>query len=419
MTRRRSSTKPAPYDDRQLSLLDLIGSGKLTSEQKESLMGMLATGSVPRTWRGQAIVPPGTLMDRAVSLFERTTDFPLELPAFMVLHAIAAHLLVRDITIMAAGTRFKPDLWTTLLAPSGAGKTKSASVLQQVMPLRLFPEATTAARFIDELAANNKTLWLQDEWAQLLKRMENQSYAEELRDYILRLHDNKPLTRRTAKNTIEVEDPALVILGTTVYETFCANVSAESMLDGFSQRFGIVIGESDPDRPPYRFPIYRVEEASNLAPLRSAWAEIEALPLHPEYMVTQEAEDEFSQAFRHQFQHHASIPASFFRRIMWRGLKYALVYHVLLGKHGPWIDGEDIGWAMRVSMLHLTDARRLLDGYQMTELEAIIVKAEMLQARLSRPLKKRDLISGVRGIRNNAMAEFVLELMKPYQGASS
>ena len=98
------------------------------------------------------------------------------------------------------------------------------------------------------------------------------------------------------------------------------------------------------------------------------------------------------------------MPASFFRRIMWRTFKYALVYHVLLGKAEAVIDAEDVGWAVRVAGLHLADARRLLDGYRLTDLEKVVVKAEAVQARLGRRPTKRELISDVRGIKNNAMA---------------
>ena len=137
------------------------------------------------------------------------------------------------------------------------------------------------------------------------------------------------------------------------------------------------------------------------------------MPLHRTYTVTPEAEAEFEAGFRHHFQQHNSIPPSFFRRVLWRCFKYGVVYHVLLGKADADIDAEDMGWAMRVALLHLTDARRLLDGYHLTELEDIVVKAEAYQAKIGRRPSKRELISRVRGIRNNAMAEFVLELMAP------
>ena len=189
---------PSTVKPMQLSLLDLIGERRLGAEQTEALRGLLAAKTPSTTWRGLTIMPPGSLLDRAVSLFARTTDFPLELPAFMVLHIMAAYLLDRGVEIEVAGTRLKPDLWSTLLAPSGAGKTKTASVLARVMPVRLFPETTTSARFIEELAAHNRGLWLQDEWGQFLRRIETQSYAEEMREYLLRAHDGKPLARRTA-----------------------------------------------------------------------------------------------------------------------------------------------------------------------------------------------------------------------------
>ena len=405
--------KTPPLDPRQMDLLDFIAAGKLNGERSETLRGLMAAKPVPRSWRGTTMVPPGTLLDRVVALFQRTTDFPLELPAFLVLHSLAAYLLEREVEVEVAGTRLKPDLWSTLLATSGAGKTKTASVLKRVMPMRLFPETTSAARFIDEMETHNKCLWLQDEWAQLLKRMESQTWAEEMRGYLLTLHDNQELARRTKTGSLVIEDPALVIFGKTVLETFNQNVSVESMLDGFMQRFGIIIGDADPKRTPDMFPIYRVEEPGNLAPLHAAWEDIAAVPLHRTYTVTPEAEAEFEAGFRHHFQQHNSIPPSFFRRVLWRCFKYGVVYHVLLGKADADIDAEDMGWAMRVALLHLTDARRLLDGYHLTELEDIVVKAEAYQAKIGRRPSKRELISRVRGIRNNAMAEFVLELMAP------
>lgn len=410
---RRKNTNP-----QQLNLLTLVEGNKLTQDHKDTLKGILAARHTANKWRGDDIIPPGSLLDAVVSLFKRTTDFPLELPAFVTLHALAAHLLAQGVEARIGGTRVRPDLWTTLLAPSAAGKTKTTSVIQAVMPLRLFPEVSTAARFIADLAEHNHTAWFQDEWAQLLKRMESQSYAEELRDYLLRLHDNKPLGRRTKTEVVEIADPALVVLGTTVEQTFLDNVSAESMLDGFMQRFGFIIADADPTRPPDMFPIYRVEEDDNLAPLRSAWTAIAGVPLHPSYGVSEAAERAFSDGFRQQYRGHGDMPASFFRRVMWRTFKYALVYHVLLRKTTDTLDAEDVGWAMRVSAMHLADSRRLLDRYNLTEIEAVVLKAETLQTKLGRKPTTRELISGVRGIRNANAARFILELMAPAPAAN-
>ena len=409
MTKRRKQSKRA--DPRQLDLVDLIERDILTGERREILRGILASGTADRTWRGEIIVPPDTLLAKVVELFERTTDFPLEVPAFLTLHCLAAYLLDKAVKVRVAGTKVQTDLWTTILAPSGSGKTQATTVLAEVMPLRLLPEATSAARFIEEVAKNNRAAWFQDEWAQMLKRMNSQTYAEELKDYLLRIYDNRPIARRTAKGTIEIADPALVIVGTTVRETFLDNVSAESMLDGFMQRFQFVIGDPDPARPPDMFPIYHTMEEENLAPLHQAWDVLKRLPIHDEYVVERAAEEAFVDAFKRLFVQNREMPASFFRRIMWRSFKYAIVYHFLLAKVAHVIDAEDVGWAVRVSALHIADARRLLDGYNLNTLETLIRKAEILQSKLGRKPTPRELIAGIRGINNAAMAYFILEVI--------
>ncbi|WP_156521005.1 hypothetical protein, partial [Magnetospirillum moscoviense] len=132
-------------------------------------------------------------------------------------------------------------------------------------------------------------------------------------------------------------------------QTFLDNVTAESMLDGFMQRFGFIIADADPERTPDMFPIYRLEEDANLDPLRKAWTKLAALPLHPVYVVDRDAEMAFIHVFKRQYRSHADMPSSFFRRVMWRTFKYALVYHVLLGKADDRLDAEDIGWATRVT----------------------------------------------------------------------
>jgi hypothetical protein len=336
-------TKRKRPDSRQLDLIEWSKTDHpITEAQLEAVRSALAVSGSPRTWRGQMIVPPGSLLDRVVELFERTTDFPLEMPAFFTLHALAAYLLDKRVHISVAGTMVLPDLWTVILGASCTGKSFTLGVINKVMPLRMMPETTSSARFMEELALNNHGALFQDEWAQYIKRMDGQSYAEEMKEYLLRLYDNKPIARRTAKATIEIDDPALVIVGTTVEETFLKNVSLESMLDGFSQRFQYVIGRADPERTTDMFPIYRTMEPANLLPIQQAWAAMERVPLHPQYLVDQAGEQEFVEAFRRLFGHYASMPASFFRRVMWRTFKYALVYHLLLGKHNDTIDAEDV-----------------------------------------------------------------------------
>ncbi|WP_192884600.1 hypothetical protein [Paramagnetospirillum kuznetsovii] len=67
---------PKTDPSRQPSLLDLIANGRLDNNQpaQDALKGILSTRTPERRWRGQSIVPPGSLLDAVVTTFERTTE---------------------------------------------------------------------------------------------------------------------------------------------------------------------------------------------------------------------------------------------------------------------------------------------------------------------------------------------------------
>ncbi|GBR07121.1 DUF3987 domain-containing protein [Asaia siamensis] len=409
---RKAKAKQLPKPQ-QISIFDTIGYSTLSDTHKDTLRGFLALKPGGTQWRGRDIIPPDTFLATVVDRFEQGCDVPLEIPALTALHGIGAWLLDQNVTIDILGSVSRPDLWTTILADSGASKTYATRVLQRVMALRRFPEVTTAAQFVADLQEHNRAAWFQDEWGQLIKRINSQTYADEIRDYLLRLYDNATITRRTRSQTIQVKDAALVILGTTVTDTFLQNVTLESMLDGFMQRFQYVIAERRPGEP---MPLYSMDDAPNIAALAAAWDKLQETTIHSRYTASPEAVETYTGQFRRLFRDHHEVPTSFFRRILWRSFKYALVYHVLLGKETAEIDAADMGWAVRVAELHLQDARRLLDRYNMSDLEKIVVKAESLAKRLGHQPTSRDLINGVRDIKNAQTARFVLELMRPQAG---
>lgn len=55
----------------------------------------------------------------------------------------------------------------------------------------------------------------------------------------------------------------------------------------------------------------------------------------------------------------------------------------------------------------------MLENYNLNEIEALVQKAEAMESRLGRRPTKRELIAGVRGIKNGAMANFILEVIVP------
>jgi hypothetical protein len=349
-----------------------------------------------------------------VQLFNEHTDFPLELPFFQTIHFLSGYLLSQDVSVKFAGKEIRPDCWTVLLAESGSGKTETKKFLEMATApdVQIMPESTSALKFIQDLAENNKSLLIIDEFAQTLKRMEAQSYAQELKEYFLKLYDGHEISRRTSKAEIVVKNPALTILGMNVPESFLKNVSAESMLDGFAQRFSYVIAHRDPNRDPCNFPIYHLFE--HIGQAVEAWREIKGLELHKQYHVSKKAEQAYIDAYKLLFPANNSVPVSFFRRIMWRSVRYALIYHVALLKGSDEVDAADMEWAAALSMMHIEDARQLLGSYGLGEFETMIRKAERLRDNfraLGKDMVVRDLISGVREIRNKNEALAVMSFL--------
>ena len=122
----------------------------------------------------------------------------------------------------------------------------------------------------------------------------------------------------------------------------------------------------------------------------------------------------FKEGFRKLFRD-GDIPQSFYRRAMFSVFSYAVVFHVLAGKIGTTVGRDSISFAIRMVSLHLGSAKHLLDGFGLSELEKTIQKAEKLKARFhdeGRKLTRRELISGVREIKNAPQAIAILDLIK-------
>jgi hypothetical protein len=235
----------------------------------------------------------------------------------------------------------------------------------------------------------------------------------EIKDYLLRVYDGKAIERRTKKETILVEHPALCILGLTVLETFRANVTTESMLDGFAQRFSYILAQRDPARPSKDFPIYDLRASSDR--ITAEWHATIRTITHAEYEVTEGGEAGFRESFALLYPTNEEIPASFFRRIMFRGVRYALLYHILLGKTSNLIDAADMGWAARVCAMHVQDAAWLVGEHALPDLERMMRRAEEVRDELAAQgvkLTPRDLIRRMNGIRTASEARALISLLE-------
>lgn len=414
MTRTSSKTKKSTsvlHDVKQLSIFDVLAK---SADARETIRAMLKINAQPDVWRGLVATPPGSLLSTVIAAFRSGTDIPLEIPFFATLHFLAAHMLAKGVTVDFVGQVVKPDLWSVVLASSGAGKTFATNTLERFTGQEAtFPEPSSSAKFVEDLATHNNSLWVRDEFAQFLKAIDQQPHLQEMKDYLLRVFDGKRVERNTKKSSIQVDDPALCIFGLTVLESFKDSVSPESMLDGFAQRFSYIIAKRDPERPARDFPIYDMRSYKDR--IRSEWDKVVASIQHEKYVVGPDAEDAFRESFSLLIPPNEQIPASFFRRIMFRGVRYALLYHVLLGKETDMLDAADMGWAGRICGLHIHDAAWLVGEHGLPDLERLCRRTEELRTRIlekeGRPLTPRDVVRNIHGIRNTSEARAIIQMI--------
>jgi hypothetical protein len=376
---------------------------------------MAANASGPIQDRIATICPPNSILEVIADIFRQTTDIPLELPVCMVMAFVAALLVARGAGIRICGKHVDPFLWIILLAQSGAGKTYVEQFISRHISVPTLPQTSSAVKFVEELAKNNHSLWLQDEFAQLLKRIQRHDYMADLREYLLRIYDKSEIVRSTKKETIVIPDPVLTILGMTVSDTFTDNISSEMMLDGFMQRFQILYAVADPARPMCDYPYYRTQEPHWSNKFARAWKKIAAIDLRGTYTLGDGAVDEYEQRFRQLVAHMGDVPDSFVRRIAWNANKLALVYHVILCKSTKIIDREDMRWAMNMTALHLEDLRRLVDSYGVSELAELIKRGEGIrdrfQAKHGRKMTRRDFAMNLKNVNNHGLMNFVMSVL--------
>lgn len=366
-------------------------------------------------WRGIMAVPPGTLIESVITEFYTKTNLPLEIPFFVVMSYLSGYLLKNDVHVETKSGKVHPDIWTVILSASGSGKTFTQKKIRDAFgPVMKSAEfngtgIASAAAFITELSLTPRGVWFRDEFAELLKSIsDSKGPMAELKDYLLRLYDNDDLTRTTKKETIVAENPAMSILGLTVKESFSKHVTTAMMIDGFCQRFSYVIAEPDPNRPFINYPVWHI----NTDEWTEKWNEIEP-KIKKVYHASEEAAEAFAGSFQSLYQE--GIPESFYRRILWRAHKYAVLYHILIGDDSDTLTKTDYAWAARALAIHIDDAAKLVGDHGLSELERMIQSGERIAKKVmeqeKRPLKPRDLIRGMSAITTVAQAKSLMDVM--------
>jgi hypothetical protein len=383
------------------------------SEAKQTVRSMLAVSPTSDTWRGLIATPPGSPLELILSSFYAETDMPLEVPFFAFLHFVSGIMLEKGTKIEGPMGSFHPELWTIVLAPSGSGKSLAHKIIEGAAPVKSeFPEPASGAKFIHSLSQKSPALWFQDEIAQKLKLIESPGTPlSECKEYLLRTYDNNKIERATKLETITVQEPVLGILGLNTPASFKKALSAESLLDGFAQRFGFVWAEKDPARQMVDYALYNVDRLNKAC--AKAFAELAKTPVHSVYKMSTQAETAFKTAFK--LLGRSDIDDSFYRRAMFRAFKYAALYHLILGKASNVIDAEDIGWGSRLCNLHLQDMSKILGGTDdFAKLKDLVDRARTTRERMQaagKPFTQRTIQQNVRGVNSAAEAKLVMEML--------
>lgn len=393
---------------------------KKAAENKESYSNFISMYCLQRgvqnnknDWdRIMALSPINSVLNKIIEVFRSQTDFPHQIAFFGTLHYLAGYLLSKEIHIDLDGQKIYPDIWNIILAPSGSGKSTVESFIKKLTneeDIKKLEEFSTAKAYINELSKVPKGLLVKDEWAQLLKGMETQTYLAELKEYFLKTYDNADISRTTGKESIKAIEPALSIYGSTVDTTFTKYVSQEMLLDGFAQRFNYIFCETRNDKKPLLGHNKYVEQIS------LEFKETIENVNHFKYILSEKAIKEYELLFFKNLEQFEGISYSFFRRTQWKTIKYALLYHILMKKENNIIDEEDIKWADRITFTHFVDLKHLLDMYDEDQAHNIIDKAIESKIKFDSQGKvftAREITQYLKGkVKNMAEAKLLYDLV--------
>jgi hypothetical protein len=213
-----------------------------------------------------------------------------------------------------------------------------------------------------------------------------------------------------------IKSPVLNVLGFSATDSFFDDFDPKHMLTGLAQRFAWIMVEHEP-KP---MPRWKVRNPAVINEVRERWeSSISGLVENTVYKVP--AEEKADRAFSTAYDllnPRDDIPDSFFRRLMHGAFKrYALLYHILLGKAEVLeLDEEDFAWATRLAYIHAQDTISILRRANTGRLGKLLEKVEAMEAKWlatkGRELTPRDIAMNLNAVKSTAEAKSLLEMVK-------
>ena len=307
--------------------------------------------------------PAGTILDGIVNLLLDKTDFAANIIFWYALAALGGYLTQQNKRIEFGTQSIAPNLWITILAKSGSGKTWILNKIKEFMSGEIYfyaPGWQSKAAFVADLAQNQRIkhgIIEIDEIAQTIKLFRSQGSGATLKEAFLTSHDG--FLRHTTKKdgTVEINDIALTILSATVVDTLSDSVTVEDLGDGFIPRFMFVLGnenERNMQNWPYEISADEVNEIQNNFHLFA-----EKINNIEKFTVTPAAKSAWQNWYFANFNKDLE---SHYKRYLWSNLKIAAIFNALLEGDGI-ITPEDMAWSLRVTEDSLSSLYKVMDRY--------------------------------------------------------
>lgn len=389
-------------------------------EAKENMKNFLKFKPSAHQWRGYAVCPPGTGLEKMIHTFEQKTNIPLELPLFSFMFFLSAKLFQDGVTYEFGGKLRTMEQWLIVLAGSGGGKTLTAGIVAKAAKSVFsvesnFSDPVSAAMFFEQQykleGEGKKSIWVQDEFAQKLKAIESgQGPLADGKDLMLKAYDGQKNTRSSKKDGERtIENSKMCIFGMNTTLGFTSALSAESLIDGFSQRFAYVTAEPDAERPFQQYPVFPEDVLGEAT--ANAFQEIADITIHQHYKISAAAQRAYENLFGLLFD--GDVSESFYRRCLFMAAKYAVLYHLITGDESDEITVADMSWAGRLVAIHLSDCVKLVQS-TISPLSRMYEAAMKVKANCKangKPFTHTSIIQGVHGLKSTHEARMFFDLV--------
>lgn len=152
-----------------------------------------------------------------------------------------------------------PNVWPMLLGQSGMVKKSTThgfaeDILNEaVKDLRMSDSATPEgliAELSEKSGGGQCQVWtIMDEFGQVVSSMKHKEYMADIKDLLMKLYDGKPIQRRLAKVSYQMDPVYMTLLTATTESRLGQILKPEDLEDGFYPRFLIVRGTTDGWKP--------------------------------------------------------------------------------------------------------------------------------------------------------------------------